>query len=123
MRYRVLYIPGYVTRVTLPMIRKMRDLVAAGAILVGNKPKGGLGVDSPDAAVLAVADEIWSGKSAHVHANADLGAALAVEKIAPDVAVRGAETRPSIHVRTSPSRRRRLYFISNRQTADETHCN
>jgi len=32
------------------MIRKMRDLVAAGAILVGNKPKGGLGVDSPDAA-------------------------------------------------------------------------
>jgi hypothetical protein len=119
MRYRVLYIPGYVTRMTLPMIRKMRDLVAAGAILVGNKPKGGLGVDSPDAAVLAVADEIWNGKSAHVHANTDLGAALAVEKIAPDVAVRGAgpdHRFMSVHRHLADAD---VYFISNRQTADE----
>jgi (4-O-methyl)-D-glucuronate---lignin esterase len=119
MRYRVLYIPGYVTRLTLPVIRKIRDLVAAGAILVGNKPSGGLGVDSPDAAVLAVAYEIWGEKSGHVYANADLGAALAAERIAPDVAVRGAgpdDKFMSLHRRLADDD---VYFISNRQNADE----
>jgi hypothetical protein len=44
MRYRVLYIPAYVTRLTLPAMRKLRNLVASGAVLVAQKPIGGLGM-------------------------------------------------------------------------------
>lgn len=40
MTYKVLVIPDYVTQMTLPMLRKLRDLVAAGGIVVAAKPTG-----------------------------------------------------------------------------------
>jgi hypothetical protein len=82
--YRVLYLPAYVTRVTLPVLRKLRDLVKAGAIVVGQRPAGGLGLESPDPEVRALADhariitrqepsvlEVNSVKAARVHTVAD----------------------------------------------------
>ncbi len=40
MSYKVLVIPDYVTQLTLPMLRKLRDLVAAGGVVVATKPTG-----------------------------------------------------------------------------------
>jgi hypothetical protein len=40
MSYKVLVIPDYVTQMTLPLLRKLRDLVGAGGVLVAVKPTG-----------------------------------------------------------------------------------
>jgi hypothetical protein len=40
MSYKVLVIPDYVTQMTLPLLRKIRDLVAGGGIVVAAKPTG-----------------------------------------------------------------------------------
>jgi len=129
MSYRILYLPDYVTRLTLPTIRKLRDLVANGAVLVGVKPVGGLGIKSPDAEIRSIADEIWGkdpgvttgrafGKG-RVYASTDLAGALASENITPDVSVTGAPPSDkfmSVH-RTEAGDD--IYFISNRQPSDE----
>jgi hypothetical protein len=62
MSYRVLVLPEDVNRLTLPMLRKLRDLVAAGAVIVAPKPgtppslSGGA---NGDAEARALADAVW----------------------------------------------------------------
>lgn len=105
--YRVLYLPAYVTRVTLPVLRKLRDLVKAGAILVGQPPAGGLGIESPDPQVRALADEIWRSPGVH----GDLRAALDAQAITPDVAEdRGETPTRFIHRQSTDAD---IYFLSN----------
>jgi hypothetical protein len=133
MSYRVLYIPGYVKRMTLQVIQKLRELVGAGAMLVGEKPIGGYGLKSPDSAVLAVADELWGAEEnvsatnppikrelgkGQVYRTTDLGAALEADAIAPDVRIDGAEPDVfmTLHRRTADSD---IYFISNRRDHPE----
>jgi hypothetical protein len=60
--YRILYLGGTSRRMTLPVLRKLRDLVAQGGILVGNRP-----VDSPSLAddpeeFRRIADQLWNPK-------------------------------------------------------------
>jgi hypothetical protein len=57
--YRILYLGGTSYRMTLPVLRKLRDLVAQGGVLVGNRP-----VDSPSLSddpkeFASVADQLW----------------------------------------------------------------
>lgn len=124
MTYRVLYMPEHVTRYSLGALRKVRDLVAAGAIVVGPKPVGGLGLGSPDADIMRLTDEVWGpgagnpegrpfGKG-RVYATADLSGPLAAEKVSPDVKLSvGTEGESEIlwlHRRTDDSD---IYFLSN----------
>jgi hypothetical protein len=129
MSYRVLYLPSYVTRLTLPAMSKIRDLVAAGAVLVGKKPVGGLGIESSDAAVEAVAVQLWgtvSEKSSvrafgkgRVYTIADLSAALVAERVTPDVSVDGATAGDAFFSVHRKDAENDIYFISNRQKSEE----
>jgi hypothetical protein len=68
--YRLLYLGGTSKRMTLPVLRRLRDLVAQGAVIAGSKP-----IDSPSLAdneteFRAIADQLWgsgSAPSASVH--------------------------------------------------------
>jgi len=106
--YRVLYLPPYVTRVTLPVLRKLRELVRAGAIVVGKRPLGGLGIESPDSEVKALADEIWS--SPGVYGDGNLRAALDSQSIEPDVTVSPSAAPASVHRENDKAD---IYFLSN----------
>lgn len=129
MSYRVLFMPPSVTRMSLPTLRKLRDLVAAGAVVVGPKPEGGLGLASPDAEIRRLADTLWGTGAGDPHGHAygkgrvyagDLAAALAAEKIAPDVAFAGRSAGGellTLHRRTTDAD---IYFISNQGEAAET---
>jgi alpha-L-rhamnosidase/F5/8 type C domain len=60
--YRVLYLGGASRRITLPTLRKLRDLVAQGGIIVGDAP-----VDSPSLAddpeeFHRIVDQLWNRK-------------------------------------------------------------
>jgi len=108
MRYRVLYIPSDVTRVTLPVLQKLGELVKAGAVIVGPKPIGGLGLSSPDAEISSLADEIW--RSPGVYGAGDLRAALRDLKLPPDVAVEGSDGVLSVHRHLDDAE---VYFVSS----------
>jgi hypothetical protein len=73
MSYKVLVIPDYVTQMTLPVLRKLRDLVAAGGIVVAAKPTGSpsLSDEGKEAEYRNIVVELWSvmdGASGNEHA-------------------------------------------------------
>jgi hypothetical protein len=131
MHYRVLYVPTAVRRYSLPVLRKLRDLVADGAVLIAARPLSGLGVQARDADVSAVVDELWgpAGEAAEprnygkgrVYAHPDLTAALNAEAISPDVAVSEPCAEDcglmSLHRHTPDAD---IYFLSNRENSPRT---
>lgn len=62
MSYRVLVLPDY-TRISLPVLRKLKQLVADGATIIGPKPATTTGLENYprcDADVAALANELWA---------------------------------------------------------------
>ncbi len=62
MSYSVLVLPDTLTRLTPPVLRKIRDLVLAGATVVGPKPIGSPGLTnypSADEEIRQLAGEVW----------------------------------------------------------------
>ncbi len=139
MSYRLLVLPPE-KRMTLALARKVRELVRAGATVVGPKPQGSPSLaDGPqgDVEVSSIAEEVWAdcdGKRASRHAfgkgqvfscNA-IGAALAAAKLAPDFTftAAGPDARQArvdfIHRRTDDAE---IYFVSNQRPAlAEVRC-
>jgi alpha-L-rhamnosidase/Glycosyl hydrolases family 2, sugar binding domain len=74
MSYRALVLPEDVDRLTLPIVRKIRDLVAAGAIVVAPRPGKSpslSGYPSVDDEIRFIGNEVWGsidGKSVTEHA-------------------------------------------------------
>ena len=61
--YRILYLGGRSQRMTLSVLRQLRDLVAQGAVIVGEKPTDSPSLADDEAQFHKIADELW-GKSA-----------------------------------------------------------
>jgi hypothetical protein len=132
MRYRALVLPADVDRLTLPMARKIRDLVAAGAVVVAPPPVGTPSLsDGPagDDSVRAIARQVWGridGKSVTEHAYGKgrvywgpaVAEVLAATQVAPDVTLRGAADAKLawIHRRTNDAD---IYFVANQQERAE----
>ncbi len=73
MSYKVLVIPDYVTELTLPVLRKLRDLVEAGGIVVAPKPSGSpsLADEGKEVEYHSIVVELWGimdGASGNEHA-------------------------------------------------------
>lgn len=125
MSYRLLYVPAHVTRYSLGTLRKLRQLVAAGAILVGPEPVGGLGIASPDADIHQIAKDIWGAGATSakghklglgtVYATTDLAQVLAAEKIAPDVSFAGVQADSNLLTLHRRSDEADIYFVSNQR--------
>jgi hypothetical protein len=129
--YRLLVLPRGLTRITLPMITHLRDLVAAGAILVGPKPTGSPSLSSDSGAVRTIADQLWGqtdGRSLTVHPfgkgrvywRDEVTDVLAAEGIAPDFEASPAN--PAMDLRFA---HRRLadgdvYFVTNQSPVAAT---
>lgn len=129
MSYRVLYMPVHVTRYTLPSLRKVRELVSAGAVVVAPRPTGGLGLASADSDVLAIAEEIWGGVASstgrvfgkgRVYETSDLAQVLTAEKITADVSFSGTASDARLLTTHRRSDDTDIYFISNQQPRAET---
>ena len=131
MRYRVLFVPTAVRRYSLPVLRKLRDLVAGGAVLVAARPQGGLGLQASDAEVRTLVDEVWGPAGAatgpralgrgRIYAHSDLPGALEAEAVSPDVAVKEPCAEEcglmSLHRHTPDAD---IYFLSNRENTART---
>jgi hypothetical protein len=93
MSYRVLAIDANARHIGLPVLRKIRDLVKAGAVVVGPKPADTPSLSDDLAEFQAIADEVWgpdTGEHAfgkgRVYANQTVADALAAIQAGPDFA-------------------------------------
>lgn len=128
MSYRLLVLPE--TRVmTVPLLRKIKELVEAGATVVGPRPvKSPSLTDYPkcDEQIKQLADELWAdcdGKTVTEHR---LGQGRVICGMTPDQILAKAGVRPDftggarwryIHRATSDAE---IYFVSNPQPVDST---
>jgi len=130
MSYRVLVLPADLTAMTLPVIRKVRDLVAQGATLIAPRPTRSPSLtdaETSDDSVRSIAAEVWGnidgtlvtsyqyGKGT-VFWGLPIGQVLESLNIPPDFTY----TRPSlgdtlvwIHRRTSDAD---IYFVANQRS-------
>jgi hypothetical protein len=91
MSYRLLALDPNSQHMSLPVLRKMRDLVNAGASVVGPKPVESPSMSDDQAEFAIIADELWgpgtgernAGKG-KVYANQTVAQALALAQVTPD---------------------------------------
>src|SRR3989442_8747229 len=91
MSYRVLVLDPNSRYMSLPVLRKIRDLVNTGATVVGSKPIATPSLSDDQNEFRAIADQLWaSGTGAHtygkgqVYGSQTLAEALATLQVGPD---------------------------------------
>ena len=128
--YRLLYLGGTSRRMTLPVLRRLKQLVAQGAVLAGNRP-----VDSPSLsddmkAFQRIADQLWGSKaslpaSGHNYGKGKVYSGMTANEVlsALSVAKDFEYSRPEpdttlmfIHRKLADGD---IYFVSNRKGRDE----
>ncbi len=132
--YKVLVLPEAVEQITLPLLRRLRELVAAGAVVVAPKPAGSpsLADEGKEAEYSALASELWGsvdGERTKEQAfgrgkicwGKPLGQLLAGEKTLPDFEHNLPEFDSAlawIHRRAGDTD---LYFVSNQRERMEDY--
>lgn len=89
MRYRVLALDPYSQHMSLPVLRKIRELVAAGGVVAGPKPVGTPSLSDDESEFGSIADQLWgSGSGEHNYGKGrvyeKLSDALAALHVDPD---------------------------------------
>jgi hypothetical protein len=121
MRYRVLYLGGSSRYMTLPVLRRISDLVAQGAILVGRRPLASPSLADDGAQFSSAADELFGkdesehvfGKG-HVFARGSLDAAFTALQLLPDFDYTKPEADTEILALHRKLKQGDLYFLTNR---------
>ena len=120
MNYKVLYFDKGTQKVTLPVLKKVLEMVRQGAVLVGTRPEGSPSLVDNPAEVKKVLDTLWPGGpiarvgKGLVFNSKDVGAALKIIHLAPDFSY--MKPKPDskvmfIHRHLSDGE---IYFVANR---------
>ncbi len=120
MKYRVLALDPHSQHMSLPVLRKIRELVQAGAIVSGPKPPDTPSLSDDSQEFHSIADQLWGSGAGDsvgkgkVYGNQKLGEVLAALHVAPDFEF----TRPQadtnllfVHRKVADAD---LYFVDNR---------
>jgi hypothetical protein len=62
--YRLLYLGGTSKRMTLPVLRKIRELISEGAIVAGNRPVDSPSLADDQAEFQSIVGKLWGGEDA-----------------------------------------------------------
>ncbi len=65
--YRILYLGGRSQRMTLPVLRQLRDFVTQGAVIVGSKPADSPSLADDQTEFHKIADQLWGKVSVSSH--------------------------------------------------------
>ncbi|BDZ44467.1 glycosyl hydrolase [Naasia aerilata] len=89
--YRLLYLGGTARWMTLAVLRRLAELIAGGAVVVGERPLGSPSLADDDAEFAALVERLWGTPSAESPEvgrwrvqETTLAAALAAESLEPD---------------------------------------
>jgi hypothetical protein len=128
MRYRVLALDPRTVQMSLPVLRRLRELVDAGAVVAGAKPVATPSLADDAREFHAIADALWGDGSAGVHrhgkgrvyAGMALGDVLGALGVAPDFEYTKSVADTEllfVHRRLADGE---LYFVNNRQDRAES---
>jgi len=115
MSYRVLALDPRARHMSLPVLRKIRDLVMAGAVVVGAKPTDDPSLSDDLAEFRAIADRLWDSGKVH---DGTLGAALA--DVPPDFEYTRPESDASLLFVHRGLPDGEIYWVDNRNNRAET---
>ncbi|MDQ2667601.1 MAG: discoidin domain-containing protein [Gemmatimonadota bacterium] len=110
MSYRVLALDPVSPRMTLATLRRLRDLVRAGAVVAGTRPPASPSLADNAAEFTRIADALWSEKGGAGRVYPTVEAAVSALQIAPDVDM-GSDTSIAVVHRTL--RDGEVYFVAN----------
>lgn len=127
MSYRVLALDPNSRQMSLPVLRKIQEIVKAGAVVVGARPDDTPSLSDDRAQFRAIADELWgSNRGEHaygkgkVYAGPSLADALTAIQAAPDFTYTQPQSDTSllfVHRKLADGD---LYFVDNRNNRPET---
>ena len=120
MSYCVLVLDSNAKRMSLPVLRKIRDLVKAGAVVTGMKPSIPFGINDDEKEFNAIVGEVWGSASSgirnvgqgKVHAGYNVVQALNDLKVRPDFVHGDSKDIMYVH-RMLPGQD--IYWVNNRQ--------
>lgn len=121
MSYRVLALDSSARQLSLPALRKLRELVQAGATVAGVRPKRSPSLADDQQEVQQVISDIWGGSHPNVTAGKPLGEVLVAQQVGPDFTY----TKPQpdaklLYVHRRLPDGRDLYWVNNRRAAAQS---
>jgi hypothetical protein len=115
MSYEVLVLDENARKMSLPVLRKIRDLVKAGATVAGVRPEKSPSLRDSQAEFAAIVKEVWGAKRPNVSAGRPLTQVLQAKKVAPDFTY----SKPQADTETLFVHRRladgEIYWVNNRK--------
>ena len=123
--YRVLALDPRSKQMSLPVLRKIKELVEAGAIVVGAKPESDPSLADDQAAFRSLADKLWGSSSGasvgkgRVYGVQKVGDVLQTLHISPDFEYTKPKTDTTILFVHRKLADGDLYFLDNRNDRDE----
>ena len=125
MSYRVLVLDSNARRMSLPVLRKIRDLVKAGAVVTGMKPSIPFGINDNEQEFNAIVNEVWGTAATgirnigqgKVHAGYNITQALNDLKVQPDFLCGNSRDMMFVH-RQLPGKE--IYWVNNRNSGART---
>ncbi|HWI87580.1 MAG TPA: glycosyl hydrolase [Sphingomonas sp.] len=121
-RYRAIYLGGTSRRMTVPVLRKLAELVRGGVPLIGLPPVSSPSLGDDPAEFAALVARLWSPDAAgggRQVPTSDVEAGLAMLEVRPDFEPRGAASDAEIRFVHRRLRDGDLYFINNRKNRPE----
>lgn len=118
-RYRALYLGGSSEKMTLPLLRRLNDMVEAGATVVGNAPVSSPSLADDPAEFRRLTQRLWTGGAVtevgkgKVISGQEIEAALAQIGVTPDFNYGAAQKDNQVmfvHRRTGDAE---IYFLNN----------
>jgi hypothetical protein len=124
MSYRLLALPPH-EAISLPVLRKLAELVEAGATVVGERPLRSsslTGYPGSDAEVRALAAALWPGKAGKGRVLSGLTAREALQRdgVRPDFEARGAGGASGVNYVHRVAAGTEIYFVASRSAQPET---
>jgi hypothetical protein len=125
MRYRVLALDPHSQQMSLPVLKKIRDLVQAGAVVAGRKPKDTPSLSDDPKEFQTIADQLWGSGNGNsvgkgkVYGDEGLGDVLTAINVATDfdyTKAKGDTNLLFVHRKLEDGD---LYFVDNRNDRDE----
>jgi hypothetical protein len=127
MSYRVLALDPYSEHMSLPVLRKIRDLVEQGAVIAGPKPTDTPSLADDDNEFRTIVESLWgSGKGKHevgkgiVFAEQTASDALAALGVVPDFEYSKPRTDTHIEFVHRKLAEGDIYYVDNRSDRDES---
>jgi hypothetical protein len=126
MKYSLLALDSNCQQMSLPVLKKIRDLVKAGAVVVGSKPTGTPSLSDDQAEFKTIANELWASEKGEnkvgkgkVYAGQTIAEALALLKIAPDFIYTKSEPDTRVLFVHRKTDNTDFYWVNNRNNKVE----